>query len=139
MKPLAALAISISILLAQGERPASKSVTAVRNWSLGEITRVAVEISGEFEFRTDRLHNPERVYFDIVGARPSFEGKRAFRQTFEDDMLVRGVRVAETTPGVTRIVLDLAADVEVTTSRLANPTRLMIEARATKSAPVVPT
>jgi N-acetylmuramoyl-L-alanine amidase len=139
MKPLAALAISISILLAQSERPASKSVTAVRNWSLGEITRVAIEISGEFEFRTDRLHNPERVYFDIVGARPSFEGKRSFRQTFDDDKLVRGVRVAETTPGVTRIVLDLNADAEVTTSRLANPTRLMIEARATRSAPVIPT
>src|SRR5215470_11940042 len=113
MKPLAALAISIPILLAQSERTATRTVTAVRNWSLGEVTRIAIEVSGEFEFRTDRLHNPERVYFDVLGAKPAFEGRRFYSKVLEDDKLVQKVRVAETTPGVTRVVLDLAGDVEV--------------------------
>ena len=107
MKALAALAISVPVMLAQSERGATKSVSAIRNWSLGEITRVAVEVSGEFEFRTDRLHNPERVYYDILAARPSLEGRRIYSKVLEGDKLVQRIRVAETSPGVTRVVLDL--------------------------------
>src|ERR1051326_529616 len=105
MKPLAALALTIPILLAQSERVAIRNVTAVRNWSLGEVTRVAIEVSGDFEFRTDRLHNPERIYYDVLGARPSIDGKRFYSKLIEGDKLVQKVRVAETTPGVTRVVL----------------------------------
>src|SRR5215471_1172235 len=98
MKYIAALVISVPMLLAQNER-AANSVTAVRSWSLGDVTRIAIEVSGDFEFRTDRLHNPERVYFDILGARPSFEGKRIYNKPVEGDKLVQRVRVAETNPG----------------------------------------
>jgi N-acetylmuramoyl-L-alanine amidase len=138
MKPLAALAVTISILLAQSERPAVRNVTAVRNWSQGDVTRIAIEVSGDFEIRTDRLHNPERVYYDVVGARPLIEGRRIYSKALEGGKLVQRVRVAETNPGVTRVVLDLVGEVEVTTSKLSNPSRLIIELRAGK-APVVPT
>jgi hypothetical protein len=37
---------------------------------VGDVTRVAIEVSGEFQYRSDRLHNPERIYFDILNARP---------------------------------------------------------------------
>ena len=47
-----------------------------------------------------------------------------------DDKLVTGVRVGETLPGITRVVLDLAGSAEATTSQLTNPYRLMIEVRA---------
>jgi N-acetylmuramoyl-L-alanine amidase len=133
MKSLAALALTIPVLLAQSERSVTRNVTAVRNWSLGDVTRIAIEVSGDFEFRTDRLHNPERVYYDIVGARPSFEGKRLYSKLLDGDKLVQKIRVAETTPGVTRVVLDLASDVEVTTSKLANPSRLILELRVGKT------
>ncbi|MBM3774804.1 MAG: hypothetical protein FJW37_06515, partial [Acidobacteria bacterium] len=39
----------------------------VRHWSLAEVTRVAIEASGEFEYRHERLSNPDRVFFDITG------------------------------------------------------------------------
>jgi len=137
MKRIAALAISVPVVLAQSERAAIRSVTAIRNWSLTDVTRVAVEVSGEFTFRTDRLHNPERVYFDILNARPLIEDRRIFRKTL-DDKLVQSVRAAETAPGVTRVVLDLAGPAEVSTTQLSNPCRLIIEVRAGK-APAIPT
>ncbi|MGD0774858.1 MAG: N-acetylmuramoyl-L-alanine amidase [Candidatus Solibacter sp.] len=137
MKPLAALAISATMLFAQNERAPVHSVTAIRHWSLTEITRVAVEVSGEFHFRTDRLHNPERVYFDILNARPRLDAKRTW-STEIGDKLVQRVRVAETNPGTTRIVLDLAGPVEVSTSQLSNPNRLIIELHP-GSGPVIPT
>ena len=101
------------------------------------MTRVAIEVTGSFQFRTDRLHNPERVYYDILNARPSIESRRIFSETI-DDKLISRVRVAETLPGVTRIVLDLSGMVEAAASQLTNPNRLVIELRA-GAQPVIPT
>ena len=58
MKTFAALAISVTVLFAQKDRSSLQSVTAIRNWSLADVTRIAIEVSGDFTFRTDRLHNP---------------------------------------------------------------------------------
>ena len=139
MKLLATVAITATILvLGQPARAQVHAVTAVRHWSLPDTTRIAIEVSGEFQYRTERLHNPERVYYDILDSRPRFpQGKRAYRESL-DDKLVTGVRVAETTPGVTRVVLDLTGAVVVSPSQLSNPSRLMIELRAWP-APAVPT
>ena len=51
------------------------------------------------------------------------------------DHFVRQIRVAEPQHNITRVVLDLETSVEPTTSRLDNPTRLIIELRASGSAP----
>jgi N-acetylmuramoyl-L-alanine amidase len=128
MKLIAALAVSVSILVAQTDRPALHSVTAVRHWSLSGVTRVAIEVSGDFRFRSDRLHNPERIYFDILDARPRLDSRRFYSEDL-DDKLVKRIRAAETAPGITRVVLELTGDVEVVTSQLANPNRLIVELR----------
>jgi N-acetylmuramoyl-L-alanine amidase len=132
MKRFAALAISVPLLLAQAQR--ELTITAVRHWSLSEVTRVAVEISGEFQFRTDRLHNPERVYFDILNSHPRITSRPGYSETLED-RLVKRIRVAETVPGVTRVVLDMAEGVAVSSSQLANPERLVSEVRAAAAPP----
>ena len=124
----AALVITAAVLVAQSSHSPLRSVTAIRHWSTADATRVAVEVSGEFEFRYDHLHNPERVYFDILNSRPKLDSRRFYKASF-DDKLVTGVRVAETLPGVTRIVLDLSGPAEMTSSTLTNPDRLMIELR----------
>ena len=117
------------MLVAQTERPALRSVTAVRHWSLSDVTRVSVEVSGDFHFTTERLHNPERVYFDIRDARLSIESKRVYTEQI-DDKLVKSIRIAQTKPGVARVVLDVAGSVEATASQPSNPHRLIIEVRA---------
>ena len=137
MKLIAALAVSVPLLVAQTDRPALHSVTAVRHWSLSGVTRVAIEVSGDFRFRTDRLHNPERVYFDILDARPRMDSRRFYSEDL-DDKLVKRIRAAETVPGMTRVVLELNGDVEATTSQLANPNRLIIELRGAAPGPATP-
>jgi N-acetylmuramoyl-L-alanine amidase len=134
MKLIAALAVSVSILVAQTERPALHSVTAVRHWSLSSVTRVAIEVSGDFRFRSDRLHNPERIYFDILDARPRLDERRFYSEDV-NDKLVKRIRAAETLPGITRVVLELNGDVEATTSQLANPNRLIVELRVAAPVP----
>jgi len=136
MRWIAALAVFASVQGAQTEREPLHSVTAVRHWSQTDVTRVAVEVTGDFLFRTDRLHNPERVYFDILDSLPRV-GPRRFYSEEVDDRLLNRIRVAETVPGVTRVVLELADGVEAHTSQLVNPNRLIVELRM-GAAPSIP-
>ncbi len=103
-------------------------VTDVRFWSLYDATRVAVEVTGEFEFRYDRLTSPDRIFFDISGVKPARVPKGTEKIPVGDQR-VKQIRVAETQPGTTRIVLDLEGPVEAVASQLSNPSRLMIEVR----------
>src|SRR5258708_3527780 len=103
---IAALAISVPLLFAQTERAALHEVTGVRHSTLANATRVSIEISGRFKFVTERLHNPERVYYDFANTRPRIDSKRLYNEAVDGKMLKR-IRVAETVPGVTRVVLDL--------------------------------
>ena len=137
MRWIAAVAVFASALAAQSDREPVVSVTAVRHWPQPDVTRVAIEMTGEFVFRTDRLHNPERVYFDILNSRPRIGARRFYSETV-DDRLLKLIRVAETAPGVTRVVLQMADGVEAHTSQLVNPNRLIIELRIESAPAFVP-
>lgn len=105
------------------------SVTDVRCWSFGDVTRVAVETTGEFTYKYQQLSNPDRIYFDILDSRQQVSAE-TIHAIDVNDGLVRQIRVAQNRRDTTRIVLDLVAGVEVAASQLANPDRLIIEVRA---------
>ena len=125
----ALLVLLIAPLLPAAQHGEPHHVTAVRFWSLGDITRVAIESDGDFSVRSDRLENPDRLFFDLVGATPNL-GHKGMTMIPVGDALVRQIRVAESQHGVTRVVLDLQRTAEATTSHLDNPNRLIIELRA---------
>jgi N-acetylmuramoyl-L-alanine amidase len=130
----AAMLLMAAAAAAEARHASPLEVTAVRYWSLADTTRIAIEITGEAHVRSDRVHDPDRIFFDFVGARPYIDGKRLF-STDVNNKLLKRIRVAETVPGVTRVVLDLESAVEFTISRLDNPSRLIIELRPTHAAP----
>ena len=134
--------IPLLALLAAGPHPKARGeelreVTAVRCWSLSEATRVVIAVSGEFEYRAERAHDPERIFFDIFRSRPHIEGHRFYSRNM-DDRLVKKVRAAETLVGVTRIVLDLQNNADYSVDRLSNPDRLVIELRPKGAAAAPP-
>ena len=129
------IAFSLPILLSllgAGVHAAEQSephrVTAVRFWSLGDVTRVAIETDGEFQVRSDHLSNPERIFFDLSGTKPAL-GSKSMTVIPVSDKLVNQIRVAEPQHNVTRVVLDLAGAADASTTRLENPHRLIIELR----------
>ena len=84
-------------------------VTAVRFWSLGGCyPHRQWNPTAIFSIRSDRLENPDRLFFDLVGTKPDL-GAKGITVIPVSDKLVRQIRVAETQHGVTRVVLDLAA------------------------------
>jgi N-acetylmuramoyl-L-alanine amidase len=119
---------AVSLLASQdaAQPPQPLSVTSVRFWSLDDATRVVIEVTGDFQFRRDSLRNPDRLYFDILGAKPTLS-KELIYTVPVGDAFVKQIRVSETQPDVTRVVLDLARPVDFSAAQLANPDRLVVE------------
>jgi N-acetylmuramoyl-L-alanine amidase len=120
--------VAVSVFASQdaAKPPQPLSVTAVRYWSLEDATRVVIEVSGEFQFRRDSLRNPDRLYFDIVGAKPTLSKELVYTIPV-GDAFVKQIRVSEVQQNVTRVVLDLARPVDFSAAQLANPDRLVVE------------
>ncbi|WP_321477300.1 N-acetylmuramoyl-L-alanine amidase [uncultured Paludibaculum sp.] len=111
-----------------GETKPLASVTSVRFWSLGQATRVALEVSEEVRYRFEKLQNPDRLFVDLSETRMKLNDK-AFYTVKVGDKLVKQIRVAQKDPRVMRIVLDLEGPVEQEISQLSNPSRIIIEVR----------
>lgn len=130
-------AATLLVLSAVGSlRAATPAITDVRFWSTGGNTRVAIEGSGEFHYTSQRISGPDRVFFDIEPAKLELKSGKSSTIPVHDGVL-KQVRLAEKSPGVIRIVLDLEEGVDFTASQLSNPERLMVELRKV-SAPVLP-
>lgn len=107
----------------------SARVQAIRFWSFGDVTRVAIQTEGEYQLFSDQIDKPARVYFDLTGTRRPAVAKSKFQAITVNDRLIKQIRVAEVSPRKTRIVFDLETQAEVISSQLVNPDRLMIEFR----------
>jgi hypothetical protein len=127
--------IAVEAVPAWGAGPIE--VTAVRHSIVGTTTRITVDVTGDFAYRSDRLHAPERLFFDIYMAKPRIGARNVYAQALSDRLVSR-IRMAETSPGVTRVVLDLATPVEFSVSRIASPPRLVIDLKGPDDAPAAP-
>ena len=104
-------------------------VEAIRYWSFGDVTRVAIQTEGDYRLTSDQAENPARIYFDLTGLRPPANAHRGSETIQVNDRRIRQIRLAEVSPGKTRIVFDLEGPAEVISSQLVNPDRLMVEVR----------
>ena len=107
-------------------------VTGIRHWSTPTYTRVAIDLGDEVTFQAARVPNPDRIYFDLHGARLGAElvGK-SFSVT--DDGFLKRIRAAQASPNVTRVVLDVNDVTDYSAFLLPNPYRLIIDIHGSKS------
>ena len=101
-------------------------VTGIRHWSTPSYTRVAIDLGDEVEYEAARVPGPDRIYFDLHGARlaPDLVGK-SFAVT--DDGFLKRIRVAQAGGDLARIVLDVNDVTEYSAFLLPNPYRLIID------------
>ena len=128
------------------EQPASglRLVTAVRRWVGANYSRIVIEVGGEAKFESVRLSNPDRIVVNVQNARLS---RDLMGRTFPvEDGFLRQIRVAQFSPEIARVVLDVNKIESYSIFSLPNPFRLVIDVQggtptqiATASKPVVPT
>ncbi len=128
--PVSALAVTLlaPFLLAQNQ-PRSPRVEGIRFWSFGDVTRVAIETTGDYKLYSESIEKPNRVFFDLTGLAPPSAAQHGMQTIPVGDHRIRQIRVARLSESKTRVVLDLDSPVEVISSQLVNPDRLMIEIR----------
>ena len=101
-------------------------VTGIRHWSTASYTRVAIDLGGDVQFQAGRVEHPDRIFFDLHGAKlaPGLAGK-TFAVT--DDGYLKTIRAGQFGADVTRVVLDVAPVAEYSAFLLPNPYRLIID------------
>ncbi|MFZ0685032.1 MAG: N-acetylmuramoyl-L-alanine amidase [Terriglobales bacterium] len=107
------------------DRSGLPRVTGVRHWSTPDYTRVAIDVEQEIKFDSERISHPDRIFFDLRDTRlaSTLVGK-----TFDvDDGFLKKIRVAESQPGRTRIVLEVDDLASYDAFLLPDPYRLIID------------
>jgi N-acetylmuramoyl-L-alanine amidase len=106
------------------------TVTAIRHWSTGSYTRVAIDLGPEagddLVYQAVRVQNPDRIFFDLrhVKLAPELSGK-TFSVT--DGGFLNSIRAAQLQGGSTRVVLDVHEVGQYSAFLLPNPERLIID------------
>lgn len=100
-------------------------VTGVRHWSTPDYTRVAIDVEQDVKYDSQRIANPDRVFFDL---RDTKLASTLVGKTFDvDDGFLKKIRVAEFQPGRTRVVLEVDDLASYNAFLLPNPYRLIID------------
>lgn len=122
LKYFATLAL---LLLATSSIASEKiDVKGIRYWSSPDYTRVVVDLSGSVEFSTNRISDPDRVYFDLKNSILKKEIKTTFPV---GDGMLKAVRAGQFDLHTVRIVLDVEKITDLNTFILDNPARLVID------------
>ncbi|MGH9352064.1 MAG: N-acetylmuramoyl-L-alanine amidase [Terriglobia bacterium] len=104
---------------------ALQEVESVHDWVGPSYTRVVIRTGGPVTFNAMHLERPPRLVFDLAGARVS---RDLARKVFpvENGFLER-IRVAQYSPTVTRVVLDVPQIEDYSVFSLPDPFRLVID------------
>jgi N-acetylmuramoyl-L-alanine amidase len=109
--------------------PGLAQVFNLRFWSGETSTRVVLDLEHEVKIRGDRIRDPDRLWLDLAGTRlhPNLSD-RAFPV---GDGLLKQVRIGQNRDDVVRVVLDFKDVKDYSFFYLQNPTRLVVDVRAT--------
>jgi len=104
---------------------ATPEVTGIRHWSSPTSSTVVVDLQDQIQYESHTLDNPPRVYFDLQDTKMA---AGLLNQSISvDDSFLKRVRMAQPSPGVTRVVLETKGLSEVSVKLDPNPYRLTID------------
>jgi len=123
----------------QSGRPIA-TIRDIRRTVLPDAVRVTIELDAEVPFHDERIGDPQRVFVDLSGARPT-PGLADNTIRFENDAdIVHQIRIGRHPNNVTRVVLDADRMSSYAAYPLYAPFRIVIDCvRATTVTPVTPT
>ncbi len=114
-----------TIIAAPGKPKEAGIVTNVRYWSGGAYTRIVIDQDRMLKFQAHELKNPDRLVFDILGARVDDSVEKDPLPV--NDGILKQVRTSQYAPDTVRVVLDLASLKSYAAFPLHEPERLVID------------
>jgi N-acetylmuramoyl-L-alanine amidase len=115
--------------VAGGSPPADSSkparITGIRHWSSADSSTVVLDLQDQVQYEAHRLSNPERIYFDLHDTKLAPDASA--KAIDIGDALLARVRIAQPTPGLTRVVLETKNSPTYSVSLETNPYRLVVQ------------
>ena len=118
------------------DQPSLVTIRDIKRTPLPDGIRVTIEMDGESLYRSERLDNPRRVFFDLKAARSTAALQDATLR-FNDD-IVREIRLGRHPMSTTRVVMDLEAVESYSVFTLYNPYRLVVDFKRAVAPPPPP-
>jgi len=98
---------SLVLLLGAQEIARGAGIIGVRIWPAPEYSRVTIESDRQLSATTIIMANPPRLAVDIAGIDLNPELRELVAKVKADDPFIEGISVAQQTPGMVRLVVDL--------------------------------
>ena len=111
LNPIAKLAVLLCLLWLPHAQ-AAIAISSARVWPAQEYTRLTLESKQQIRFNMFTVKNPERLVIDLEDVDITDPLNGLASKIGSDDPYIKGVRVGRFKPGVTRLVLDLKAEVK---------------------------
>lgn len=105
-------ASSLALMLGWADISKGASLMAVRVWPARDYTRVTLESDVALKTKYTFVPSPPRLAIDIEGLELNPAVKEWVGKIKPDDPNITGVRVAQNSPGVVRMVFDLKQAVQ---------------------------
>jgi N-acetylmuramoyl-L-alanine amidase len=105
--------------------PGVVGVRNVRHWTGREYTRIVIDLDEEVKYQEGRLEDPDRIYFDLQGARVTKD--LADRRFHVGDGFLQQIRVGQFRNDVVRVVLDFQNVSQYNVFSLPDPYRLVVD------------
>ncbi|HZQ23267.1 MAG TPA: N-acetylmuramoyl-L-alanine amidase [Terriglobales bacterium] len=102
-------------------------VTAIRHWSSANGTTVVIDLQDQVNYEAHRLASPDRIYVDLHDT--NLASELAGKTIDVGDPLLKRVRVAQPTSGISRVVLDTSPGTNFSVSLEPNPYRLVLQVK----------
>jgi N-acetylmuramoyl-L-alanine amidase len=108
-------------------------VSRIRTWNADTYTRVVIDVGSKVKYQAARISEPDRIYFDIEGAKVS---SALLHKPIDIDSggFLRTIRVAQNQAGVVRVVLEVNRVSDYSVFLLPDPYRLVVDVYGTSAA-----
>jgi N-acetylmuramoyl-L-alanine amidase len=108
-------------------------VSRIRTWNADTYTRIVIDVGSKVKYQAARISGPDRIYFDIEGAKVS---SALLHKPIDIDSggFLKTVRVAQNQSGVVRVVLEVDRVTDYSVFLLPDPYRLVVDVYGTSAA-----
>lgn len=105
-------------------------VSRIRTWNADTYTRIVIDVGAKVKYQAARISQPDRIYFDIEGAKIN---SALLRKPIDLDGggFLKTVRVAQNQSGIVRIVLEVNRVTDYSVFLLPDPYRLVVDVYGT--------
>ena len=116
-----------------GSDHSGAQISRIRSWNADTYTRIVIDVGAKVKYQAARIAGPDRIYFDIEGAKLSSDLLHRVIDV-EGGGFLKTVRVAQNQAGVVRVVLEVNRVQDYSVFLLPDPYRLVVDVYGSSAA-----